>query len=169
MKPVRLSVWIGLLLISLNASAEPPRVGAAYMHPTPPGAPAAAAYFNISNPSDEPLLITGASSEPGSKTELHLTEIVDDVATMRRQEEIRVEPGADLSFKPGGYHVMIMGLKAPPSVGDSVEVVLETSQGEVAVEIPVIESGADGHGMGMGMDGSGVGDSEEHEGQQELQ
>ena len=47
------------------------------------------------------------------------------LASMRRVDSVELPPGGEARLEPGGLHVMLMGLDATLSVGDSVSTVLQ--------------------------------------------
>ena len=48
----------------------------------------------------------------------------DGVMKMREVEGLELKPGDMITFAPGGYHIMLIGLKAPLKVGDSFPLTL---------------------------------------------
>ncbi|MEN9416974.1 MAG: hypothetical protein RI988_594, partial [Pseudomonadota bacterium] len=51
---------------------------------------------------------------------------------------IEVPPGKTVELKPGGLHVMLIGIQKPLKVGDSFPLTLRFEKaGEVQVEVPV--------------------------------
>jgi len=64
----------------------------------------AGGYFSINNTANEALIITGARSDQTGKVEVHLSEIINDVATMSEQESVTIEAGEQLEFRHGSYH-----------------------------------------------------------------
>ena len=131
-------VTCALSLISSVALAELPQITDAKIIQPPPGANVAAAYFSLTNSGADALTISGVRSNVAKMTELHLSKVENDVARMIKQEQIVIESGESLDFKHGSYHVMFMGLSDTLQAGDTIDVVLETSAGELRVSIPVI-------------------------------
>jgi copper(I)-binding protein len=55
-----------------------------------------------------------------------------------------------LEMKPGGYHIMLMGLKAPLKTGEEIEITLTFEKaGALTLKVPVgeVAQGAHDHGM----------------------
>lgn len=125
------------------ARAELPLITDARVPATPPGATVAAGYLTLTNSADEPLILRGASSTSVPTVELHRTQISNDVASMKKQRDVTIPPGKTLAFDHGGYHLMLMGLEKPLSVGEVIDLTLDTSAGEVDLSMPVIEPGTD--------------------------
>ena len=142
-----------VLGLTINPSyAELPQISKARIIQPPPGAKVAAAYFTVNNPGDEALVINSASSDSIPKVSIHLSKVVDDVAKMLEQESVTVEAGESLEFKHGSYHLMLMGLKAPLEPGTSVSFELNTNQGVLSVQIPIITPDEASKSMNHSMD-----------------
>ena len=121
-----------------TAQAELPQISDARVVQPPPGANVAAAFFTISNPGTEPLFITDAQSNIAKQVEVHLSSVVDDIAKMEKQASVEVPAGESLDFKHGSYHIMFMGLNKDLKSGDNLDLVLNTSEGDIDISIPVI-------------------------------
>ena len=74
------------------------------------------------------------------KTEIHETAMEDGAMSMREVGEIALPAGTTVNLEPGGYHIMLLDLARPLSVGDKFDVTLtfETA-GEQVVEVEVRE------------------------------
>jgi len=72
-----------------------------------------------------------------AKIELHRSVIKDDVAKMEKQESITILPGATVEFKHGDYHLMLMELTSQLEPGQTVDIILSTSVGDMMIEMPV--------------------------------
>ena len=85
-----------------------------------------AAYLTIQNRGNRPDRLVGAFFEGAKRVELHES-FVDEqgIASMRRVDSVELPPGGEARLAPGGLHVMLMGLDATLSVGDSVSTVLQ--------------------------------------------
>lgn len=104
----------------LNASARA----------TKPGMSSSAAYMTIQNGTHEAVQIRSLSSPVARKTELHTTEMNNGMMKMRRVDNVTIKPGDQLELKPGGYHVMLMGLKKPIATNSKVPVTITFSNGD---------------------------------------
>ena len=92
----------------------------------PGAAPTAIAYFTVANAGSAPDRLISVEAPDFDGASLHRTEIVDGVARMRSQAEgVVIEPGAVVSFKPGGFHVMLEGLGGDPiELGETFDAAL---------------------------------------------
>ena len=86
---------------------------------------------------------------PGaSEVEVHEMTMTDNVTKMRRlQAGLEIKPGQSVELKPGGYHLMVMGLKEPLKEGQTVKGTLVfESAGTIEVEYRVAPIGAQSGG-----------------------
>ena len=83
-----------------------------------------AVYFVIQNHNAEADELIGAASDAADVVEIHESRMEGDVMMMNRVESIVLEPTAKVELKPGGYHVMLIGLKQDLKAGDEIEVTL---------------------------------------------
>ncbi len=105
----------------------------------PPTQTTTAAFFRVVNSSDEAWTITAVYSEAAATVEIH--EHVHEGGMMRMQQRasLTVPPASELEFKPGGLHLMLMGLKRPLQEGEEVTLCFENDRGDVvSVALPVV-------------------------------
>ncbi len=67
-------------------------------------------YFDITNHSNVDDAIIGIESPIAERVEMHLSEDVNGIMKMRRQVAIDLKAGETITFKPGGYHLMLFGV-----------------------------------------------------------
>lgn len=120
---------------------------------TPAGAKTGAAYMTIDNKSDQPDRLTGASSDVAKTLQIHEMKVVDGVMKMREiPGGLPVPAGGSVTLKPGGYHVMLIGLNKALKKGEKIPLTLVFEKaGKVSIEVPVESMGAmhsDMPGMG---------------------
>lgn len=93
-----------------------------------------AGYMLVENVGDQPEKLLRVESDIAEAVELHLSEMADDVMKMRQVEFIEVPPNSKVELKPGGYHIMFIGLNDSLDVGDRVELkLIFENSGELAV------------------------------------
>ena len=63
------------------------------------------------------------SSVAGS-VQMHEMAMTGDIMKMREVDAVRLPAGQWVEFKPGGYHLMLMGLKKPIVAGDKIPLTL---------------------------------------------
>lgn len=85
-----------------------------------------AAYMVIKNERDEPVKLVGTASDIAMKVEIHQTSMGQaNVMHMEQVQSVDIPSGAEVELKPGGLHVMLMGLERELVVGESFTVTLE--------------------------------------------
>jgi periplasmic copper chaperone A len=101
------------------------------------------AYARASaTPSVDRLL--GASAGIAEEAMMHRSEMKDGMATMSGVDSLDIAPGAELAFSPGGYHLMLIGLKKPLKEGDHFSLSLRFEHaGDVTIDVPVSGVAAD--------------------------
>lgn len=102
-------------------------------------------YLTIRNDGATADRLTGAAADIAAMTHLHVTREENGVSRMRPVDGIDLPPHATVMLRPGGYHVMLMGLSKPLKAGQSFPLVLTFAKaGEVTVTVAVKPAGADG-------------------------
>jgi periplasmic copper chaperone A len=120
-------------------------IGHPYARATAAGQPTGGGFMKLINGGGNDKLLS-VSADVSKSVELHEMKMEGDVMKMRQVEGIELLAGKTVELKPGGYHVMFIGLKAPLKVGDSFPVKLKFEKaGEVTVDVKVEAPGAD-HG-----------------------
>jgi len=110
----------------------------AHIRESIPGAPNSAAFMILKNTSAQDLVLTSATSELARATELHNHINDNGVVRMREVPEIVVPAGQSVELKPGGLHVMFMGLATPLKQGEQGSFTLVDQSGqEYPVQAPV--------------------------------
>jgi copper(I)-binding protein len=90
----------------------------AWARATPGGAENGAAYLTLVSPAGDRL--TGITSPAAAKAQLHEMTNNHGIMQMREVPAIDLPPGKKMTLKPGGLHIMLMGLKHPLQPGQSV-------------------------------------------------
>ena len=89
-----------------------------------------AAYLMICNASDQQRSLIAVDAGDLAVAELHETTTSEDgVASMKPVAEFRIDAGETISLKPGGAHVMLIGLSRPITEGESVALTLSFDDG----------------------------------------
>ncbi|MBU2532574.1 MAG: copper chaperone PCu(A)C [Alphaproteobacteria bacterium] len=126
-----------LAITCLGAHASSTGVGAAeakagnliidtpWTRATPGGAKVGAGYMAIINTAGEVDRLTGAASPIAERVEVHSMSMDNGVMRMRRIDEgLEIKPRSVTALKPGGYHLMFIGLKKKIAEGDEIPVEL---------------------------------------------
>jgi copper(I)-binding protein len=137
------------LMSAVSAAAEDFHVGTIeianpWMRATPKNSPVAGAFMTIRNTGTAPDRLLGGSSPVAAQFEVHSMVMDGGVAKMRPVEGgLELKPGDTVELKPGGFHVMMMGLKQQLEKGQKIKATLEFEKaGKVEVEYTVEGIGA---------------------------
>jgi len=102
-----------------------------------------AAYVTVRNDGDAPDRLVAAGAAVAMMTHLHETKQANGAMEMRAVDGIDIPPHATVTLKPGGFHVMLMGLMAPLKEGDTFPLELTFAKaGKVTVTVEVKSAGA---------------------------
>jgi len=85
-----------------------------------PGAETAVVYATLSNAGKAPDRLLSVTTDAAGLAHLHASAMTDGVASMAAVESLALAPGETIVLKPGGLHIMLMGLKAPLKKGSHV-------------------------------------------------
>ena len=132
-----------LLAASCAAVAQAPApvaVQGAWARSTVAGQDSTGAYMTLT--AREPLTLLGADTPAAGIVEIHEMKMVGEVMKMRAAETLPLAAGKPLQLAPGGFHFMIMDLKAPFKPGSTVVMTLRfrDAQGrerKLPVSVPV--------------------------------
>src|SRR4051812_33252660 len=87
---------------------------------TVPGAAVGGGYLVIRNNGAAGDRLVGVSSPVSSRVEIHEMAMEKDIMRMRQVKGVDVPAKKAVEFKPGGFHLMFIELKAPLKQGDKV-------------------------------------------------
>jgi copper(I)-binding protein len=111
---------------------------------TPPSAPTGGGFLKITNTGTSPDRLISARSPAADIVQIHEMKMDGSIMRMREVEKgLEIPAGGSVTLAPGGYHLMMMGLKGPLKQGSTVPVTLVFEKaGTVEVELTVEAMGA---------------------------
>jgi periplasmic copper chaperone A len=157
-----------LSLLPLNQShADDYKVGSIqitqpWARATPKGASTGAAYMTVTNGGTTAQHLNCVSSAAAAECQIHEMTMDGGVMKMRPvQGGLEVKPGETVTLKPGGFHLMLVGLTQPLQAGKSLDATFKVDSGStVQVTFPIAAIGAPAPGMApggqMNMQGPGM-------------
>ena len=111
-----------------------------WVRAVPPVSQTSAAYMILMNHGDKDDLLLSVKSTIAKVAEIHNVKKENGMMSMYPVEFVKLPAGGTLNIKPGGYHVMLIGLIKPLKVSDEVELMLHFKHtGMVKVIAPVKE------------------------------
>ena len=110
---------------------------------TAPGATTGVVFFTISNAGKTTDRLLRASTPIAAGVALHQMAVDEGMMKMRAVPSLELRPGARLELQPGGYHLMLLGLKQPLKAGEKFPITLIFERaGALTVPVQVEALGA---------------------------
>ncbi len=145
---ITVALAIAANLFPIVANATPPtgfilveadaiKVEQAWARASAGNAATGAAYMTVIG-GTQPDRLIGVSTDVAATAEVHESFTDNGVMKMRPVAGLQIPPGQTITFAPGGYHVMMMGLKRPLLAGQSFPLTLRFEHAQpIAVEVRV--------------------------------
>ncbi len=97
-----------------------------------------AVYFLIRNHGGAADRLTGGNTPAAAAVEIHESRMVGDVMRMRKVHGLDLPPGGTVELKPGGLHIMLLGLTESLVEGEGIDPTLRFQRsGDLAITVPV--------------------------------
>lgn len=151
MNPFRTLASIAALAVLWSGAADAHdyklgtlEIGNPWTRATPPTALAGGGYMTITNKGTTADRLVSVKSPAAGMTQVHEMKMDGNVMRMRELEGgLAIPPGATVTLAPGGFHLMLMGLKTPLKQGEKVPVTLVFEKaGTIDVELAIAAMGA---------------------------
>lgn len=105
-------------------------------------------FMHIENESNQDDVLLGGSTSVAKEVQIH--NHINDNGVMRMREVeggLTLPKGKTVALKPGGYHIMLMGLNQPLKAGDEFKLTLNfKNAGKKTVEVDVHANAGGKHG-----------------------
>jgi copper(I)-binding protein len=98
-------------------------VKSAWMRVPPGGRDVSAAYLVIRNDGGADTLMS-VSSPMADDVQMHISEMSDDVMSMREESTVPIPANSTINYQPGGRHLMVFGVREGLKAGDEVPFIL---------------------------------------------
>jgi periplasmic copper chaperone A len=129
--------------LSLGQSKSELQIEKPWARATVPGAAVGGGYLLIRNTGAGADRLVAVTSPASARVEIHEMAMEKDVMRMREVKGVDVPAKGAVEFKPGGYHLMFIELKAQLKQGESIPVTLRFEKaGEVKALFAVETAGA---------------------------
>ena len=140
------TLWIGAVQAQTTA---PVAVDGAWARASVQGQKATGAFMRLT--AAETTRLVRAESPVAGVVEVHEMKMEGDVMKMRAVPGLDLPAGKAVDLKPGGYHVMLMDLKAPLAKGANVPLTLvfqdaKGVESQQQVQVPVATMAPGGQG-----------------------
>ena len=128
-------------LLSLSTSlvnAQALQIKDAFARATNPGQSVGGGYLTIENPNVTADKLMSVTFAKATSVQIHEMKMEGDRMIMRDIGTLAIPAKSKVELKPGGYHLMLMGLKEPLNDGDTIAISLQFEKaGKVDVNMPV--------------------------------
>ena len=141
MKRILAIIFAVACLLSACTEEEGIVVHNAWIRPTVQGQNGAV-YFVLKNHSAEADDLVGVSSSMAESVEMHESAVVEgtEVMQMKQVFSVPLNAGSEVTFKPGGLHVMLVRLKRELKNGETIEITLHfKNHADIPVNVSVAE------------------------------
>ena len=127
-------------VISACDTPEDIEVHQAWVRPTMQGENAAV-YFTIHNHTTDADELLGASSPVADVIEIHESKLENDIMQMSQVASLSLGADEEITFKPGGYHLMLINIKEQLVLGRHIGLILHFKTHEdIVVEVHIEDS-----------------------------
>ncbi len=126
------------IFLSVQLAAMDIEVQGAYVRESIPGASNSVAYMQIHNRSNSELVLIEVVSDQIPKVNIHAHLHENGVMGMRPVKEVVIPAQGSFQFKPGGHHLMLMGLQQALEAGQMIDFQLKFKKASAfSVKAPV--------------------------------
>jgi copper(I)-binding protein len=118
-----------LAALSLASAAHAaPKAEAAWTRPAAQGQ-TGAGFLTLKNPDAKPDALVAVSSPLARTVQIHQSSMAGGMSSMKQLTRVELPAGGGVTFAPGGYHLMLVGLTKAVKVGDTVPATLTFASG----------------------------------------
>ncbi|WP_417596232.1 copper chaperone PCu(A)C [Oceanospirillum sp.] len=128
-----LTALVFALITPMAMAASTVDVKNPYARAVPPGQSNSAIFMMLENKSAKEVRLIRAQSSVADAVELHTHTMDQGVMKMRQVSEIAIPGNGMAHLKPGGHHIMLIGLKQNLFEGQKISVKLYFSNGSMSV------------------------------------
>jgi copper(I)-binding protein len=104
-------------------------VSNAWVQAMPPSQTTTAVYMTLTNNSKTEAVLTSVSANIASAVEIHQMNDMNGMMHMAMLPNLKIPAQGKVSLQPGGFHIMLIGLKKPVNKGDIVPITLYFQDG----------------------------------------
>ncbi len=108
------------ILLTCNIFANNIVISDAYVRAVPPNLKSSASFMKITNNSNKSISLMSVDSDIAKDIELHEHIMNNGMMKMQQVTHINIPANSTIVLKPGGLHVMLIGLNKKLKVGDKV-------------------------------------------------
>ena len=124
--------FLSALFLAANAfaaDADFVEVSDPFVRLAPASSQNTGAFMLLKNKGESPVFLVKAENAASAKTELHAHVNDNGVMKMAEVPEIEIPAKGEVALKPGSFHIMLMGLKAPLAENQAIAIALTFKDG----------------------------------------
>jgi copper(I)-binding protein len=106
-----ITVFLALFALTSASAGDNLQVTDVWSRATPPMTEVGAAYFKVENGNSNADKLIGVASPIAERVEMHTHMMMDGMMMMHQLAAVEVPANGILEFKPGGNHIMLIGLE----------------------------------------------------------
>jgi len=125
---MKLALAAAAALLLTTAAQAAPKVEAAWTRPAPQGQ-TGAGFMTLKNPDAKPDALVAVASPLAKGVQIHQSSMSGGMASMKQVTRVDIPAGGSVTFAPGGYHLMLLGLRKAVKMGDAVPATLTFASG----------------------------------------
>lgn len=125
----RLAILLAFLVAGSALADGDIVVHAPWIEEGPPNALVFAGYADIESISESPQRLVAVKSPMVEEIMIHMTEVKNGVASMHHLDGLDLPGKGHVVLKPGGYHLMLMGVHNSLGAGSQVPLEFEFADG----------------------------------------
>ena len=115
---------LGLLFFIPHSAISEIVVKNAWVRAAPAGSKAMAAYMFIDNQGPKTMSSSKIIANGFEKAEVHMSFIDNNIAQMRKLENISIDGKESITLEPGGLHLMLINPEKVPKKNSKVEILM---------------------------------------------
>lgn len=123
-----------------TAAQAAPQVQAAWSRPAAQGT-TGAGFMTLANPDAKADTLVSVQSPLAREVQIHQSSMKNGIASMAKLDKVIVPARGSVTFGPGGYHLMLLGLTKALNPGDAVPATLTFASGAKVKATFVVGSG----------------------------
>ncbi len=124
------AILLLVVLLTTACTKQALSVDEAYVRAPVADRDVTAAFMTIVNNSETDNALLSASSPAAEKVELHQHTHSDGMMRMREVDSIDIAAQTSVTLEPGGYHMMLLGIKPALRDQENIDLSLEFANGE---------------------------------------
>ena len=127
---MRTVAWATLAAVVMVSTAQAaPGVLAAWSRPAAQGT-TGVGFLTLENPGARPDALLSVETSGARNVQIHQSSVSGGIASMQIVSRVPLPAGGRVTFAPGDYHLMFIGLTKRLQIGDSLSATLVFASGE---------------------------------------